>query len=67
MGSEGVSGEILEFVRDFHQRDAEGRSAVGEDVLLVIACDLEREAMPVHIDVDHLVVSVDNLDRRTGK
>ena len=65
MGSEGVSGEILEFVGVFHQRDRERRPPVGEDVFLVIARDLEREAMSVNIDVDQLVVSVGDFDRRT--
>jgi hypothetical protein len=66
-GSERVSGEILEILWAFHQRDTEGRSPVGEDVLLVIARNLEREAMTVHIDVNHLIVSVGDLDRRTRK
>jgi hypothetical protein len=66
-GSEGVSGEILEILRTLHQRDTEGRSSVGEDIFFVIACDLKSEAVSVHIDVDHLIVSVDDVDRRAGE
>lgn len=62
-----MSGEILEFVWAFHQRDAEGPSPIGKGVLLVVACDFEGEAMPIYINVDHLIVSVEDLDRRARK
>lgn len=67
MGSARVSGQSLEGVGIFHQRDRECRSPVGEDIFLIIARNLKGEAMPVHIDVDDLVVGMDDLDRRAGE
>jgi hypothetical protein len=62
-----LSGLTLGAIGIFHQGDTESLSPVCEDVLFVIARNLEREAMTVHIDVDHLIVTVDDIDRRFGE
>jgi hypothetical protein len=67
MESEGLSGEILEPVGIIHQRDCEGHATVGEDILFVVARDLKRETMSVHIYVDHFVIGVSDVDLRIRK
>ena len=56
-----MSGEILEILVDFHKRDREAHFPVGEDVFVIVAADLERVTVPVHIKMDDLVARIDHL------
>jgi predicted sugar kinase len=60
MGAEDLSGAI-------HQRYCKGCFSVCENILVIIAANLEREPMVVEIDMDDFVRRIDQVDRCIGK
>lgn len=66
-GSEGLSGQSLERLGIFHQRNRERLPPVGKDIRLVLAGYLEGVAVSINVQVNKLIVRVGDLDLRAGE